>query len=499
MTRILSLIFIMFLAFSAGIPGAYAQSNEPEIQAYYLIPSDKEPNTNYVAGIENTMAELRTWFSSVLGGPTFNVAQPTVEVLQLSKTSVELNTDSDPCFCDFPDPYKDIVGVNIRAEADKLIEKLPTDNIGREISRVRVYFTDVYMACPDNSIYNFVPHQIVSGNGVAILTGPILEILASTPPSWNAVCTPTFNNGHWYGVGKVAHELGHALGLQEQPENQATGNTTTIMNDWNGPLGQFPSINFLPQERQYLLTDEWAKKFFKLPIVNGASFLPTALSRGTIASIFGNGLANTTVAADSIPLPTELTGTQVLVRGFLAPLYFVSPGQINFLIPFEIPKNETSVNVQVRVGGVIVQEGMLQLSVSSPGIFQYFIKPTMAPQAVITDINWQLVNRNNRIMPGSHYIIFATGLGEVVPGVQSGQAAGTGMLHHTVTPSKVLVNGKQMPVLFSGLVPGFVGLYQVNFTYLPDPSQEPIGWSIWRELILKSGNQSHAVVVPLEE
>lgn len=491
MTRFFSFFFVLSFVLFAGIPGTYAQDNQPEVQAFYLVPSDRQPNADYVAGIENAMAQLRNWFSWQLGGPTVNFV-PTVEVLQLSKTSVELHTDSDPCFCDFPDPHKEIVGVNIRAEADKLIEKLPTDNLGREVSRVRMYFTDVYQSCADS--YSF--DQVVSSNGVAIFTGPILEILANISPSWNPECTPFFNNGHWYGVGKVAHELGHALGLQDQPPEQIT-----IMRDGEAPLEQFPQIGFLPNEQQHLLTDDWAKKFFSLPIVNGASFLPTALSRGTIASIFGTGLASTTVAADSLPLPTELAGTQVLVRGLLAPLYFVSPGQINFLVPFEIPENEVSVKVQVRVNGNTVQEGTLQLSPSSPGIFQDFEQTWTDPRplAIITDIDWNLVHFDNRMMPGHHYIIFATGLGEVTPGVQSGHAAGTDVLHHTVIPSEVWVNGKQMPVFFSGLVPGFVGLYQVNFTYQPDPNQEPLGMSIMRELVLKSGGQSHTVIVPLGE
>ena len=69
-------------------------------------------------------------------------------------------------------------------------------------------------------------------------------------------------------------------------------------------------------------------------IVDAAQFQPT-VSQGGISSIFGSELADDIVIAGDVPLPFELGGARVLVDGWEAPLFFVSPNQINFQVPFE--------------------------------------------------------------------------------------------------------------------------------------------------------------------
>lgn len=77
-----------------------------------------------------------------------------------------------------------------------------------------------------------------------------------------------------------------------------------------------------------------------LPAVatSSASYSDQLVSRESIVSIFGQFLATTTVVADTVPLPFELGGTRASIRDAAgierpAQLFFVSPGQINLLIP----------------------------------------------------------------------------------------------------------------------------------------------------------------------
>lgn len=75
-----------------------------------------------------------------------------------------------------------------------------------------------------------------------------------------------------------------------------------------------------------------------LSVVSAASFRPGGTSPDTITSVFGSGLTGLTAAADFLPLPTMLGGTTVKIKDNagterLAPLFFVSPGQVNFLTP----------------------------------------------------------------------------------------------------------------------------------------------------------------------
>ncbi len=93
----------------------------------------------------------------------------------------------------------------------------------------------------------------------------------------------------------------------------------------------------------------WCQKpvIFPGDVVNAASYAvttttlrperPEGLSPGSIASIFGANLASSTETASTIPLPTQLTGTSVTVHGLPAHLFYVSPSQINFQMPWRYP------------------------------------------------------------------------------------------------------------------------------------------------------------------
>src|SRR6185436_8287658 len=79
-------------------------------------------------------------------------------------------------------------------------------------------------------------------------------------------------------------------------------------------------------------------------VVNGASFAPAPVpvAPGSIISIFGINLAPSIATADRVPLPTDLASTSVRINGTLAPLFFVSPGQINAQLPFEVASGQAT-------------------------------------------------------------------------------------------------------------------------------------------------------------
>ena len=93
-------------------------------------------------------------------------------------------------------------------------------------------------------------------------------------------------------------------------------------------------------------------------VVNAASFAAgsakvekaPALVVGSIASIFGTNLAASTKAAQTVPLPRQLGGTAVSVDGIAAPLFYVSPTQINFQIPSPL---DTTPGISAAPGVVV--------------------------------------------------------------------------------------------------------------------------------------------------
>src|SRR5438477_11643979 len=75
-------------------------------------------------------------------------------------------------------------------------------------------------------------------------------------------------------------------------------------------------------------------------VLNAASY-EALVSPGCLVTIFGSNLAPAPATASAVPLPSTLGGVSISVAGLAAPLLYVSPGQINALIPFEtsLPAN----------------------------------------------------------------------------------------------------------------------------------------------------------------
>ncbi len=106
--------------------------------------------------------------------------------------------------------------------------------------------------------------------------------------------------------------------------------------------------------------------------VSAASFSGSQLAAETITALFGNGLATATQIANSVPLPTQLAGTTVKVTDStgtdrLSPLFFVAPGQINYLIPPGTAIGGATTTITTGEGSVFT-EG-LRIAAVAPGVF----------------------------------------------------------------------------------------------------------------------------------
>ena len=99
-------------------------------------------------------------------------------------------------------------------------------------------------------------------------------------------------------------------------------------------------------------------------VVNGASFAG-APSPGSVATVFGAKLASTTAQATTVPLPVSLGGATVTVNGVIAPLWYVSPSQINFEMPAEVKPGSASIVVSAA------GSSSFTVPLVAPGIFVY--------------------------------------------------------------------------------------------------------------------------------
>jgi len=94
----------------------------------------------------------------------------------------------------------------------------------------------------------------------------------------------------------------------------------------------------------------WCQAPVVSALVDAASFAPTGGHPGAIVTIFGTNLAAATATAQAYPLPRRLGGTTVTWSGIQAPLFYVSPTQINLQVPWELQTaNEEQINEKIEI------------------------------------------------------------------------------------------------------------------------------------------------------
>ncbi|HYL76871.1 MAG TPA: hypothetical protein VEU96_21825 [Bryobacteraceae bacterium] len=245
-------------------------------------------------------------------------------------------------------------------------------------------------------------------------------------------------------------------------------------------------------------------------VVSAASFASTALVPGSIMSLFGTGFG-TQDNLSAFP-STQVNGISVLFNGQPAPIFALaaSGGQINVLVPAEIQPTQESVH-GIAVA-VVSQNGpskatFLSGGPAAPGMFlvpdpsntsrhniaallantAWYVMPASQAQALGLSSCAGLAVTARCGQPakrGDFVQLYATGLGLATPnGNPNGSPLATGQvapadgsqIYYTVAQPAVTVGGQPAKVQFSGIAPGFAGLYQVNFQI---PLNAPTGDSV---------------------
>jgi uncharacterized protein (TIGR03437 family) len=182
---------------------------------------------------------------------------------------------------------------------------------------------------------------------------------------------------------------------------------------------------------------------------------------GSIASAFASTLVPAPASFTQTPLPTSLSGLSLQINSSIsAPLFFVSAGQANFQVPWEV-----SGQAQTTLAGILNgQAGAAEtvaLAPFAPAIFS--MNTQGSGQGAVLDASYKLVDSTNPAAAGTTSIqIYCTGLGAVTNQPATGSPALTAPLSWTTSVPTVVIGGAPANVSFYGLAPGFVGLYQIN-------------------------------------
>jgi len=210
-----------------------------------------------------------------------------------------------------------------------------------------------------------------------------------------------------------------------------------------------------------------------IAVVSAASFLP-GVSPGGLITIFGHDLSDVSgvVVANTDPLPYVLANVSVDINGVPAPIFSVayngSEDQISVQVPYRTETGPGAALVEVFDFDQSVGSAQVDSYTEDPGIFMY--QGSYAVALVYPD--YSLIGPNNPALAGDFIILYTTGLGPLSLDLQDGYGAPSNPLANTTDPFQVLVAGEACDVFFSGLAPGFAGLYQLNVRL---PSDLPRG------------------------
>ncbi|MFN0110614.1 MAG: SBBP repeat-containing protein [Blastocatellia bacterium] len=202
--------------------------------------------------------------------------------------------------------------------------------------------------------------------------------------------------------------------------------------------------------------------------VSAASFAGGDLSAEQIVAAFGSSLATSTQVATTIPLPTTLVGTTVRIRdnngvNRSAPLFFVAPSQVNYLVPTGTANGAATVTITSGDGSISV--GTVNITAVSPGLFT--ANSTGAGIAAATVFRLKADGATSF----EPVVRFDAALGRLVPvpidlGPESDQVIlllfGTAFRNNTGLPLTATIGGLNSEVLYAGPQGDFVGLDQAN-------------------------------------
>jgi uncharacterized protein (TIGR03437 family) len=211
-----------------------------------------------------------------------------------------------------------------------------------------------------------------------------------------------------------------------------------------------------------------------LAVMSSASFASGPIAPESLVTLFGQGLSSSTDVAASLPLPTELGGTRVVLtdangQNRPASLHFVSSGQINILVPY-VPWWEADLRWSTALISVIsndttVAQALVKPAPAAPALFTANADGRGVPAAIVLRVKADGTQATEPVFT------CAGAAGGCVPvpiqlGPPSDQVLlvlfGTGIRYCAAASVSVVINGVAAEILASVPQGDYPGLDQVN-------------------------------------
>ncbi len=229
-------------------------------------------------------------------------------------------------------------------------------------------------------------------------------------------------------------------------------------------------------------------------IVNTATQTPNYLAPNGLATIYGTELALDTSSVSAYSqtagsLPTSMHGVSVVMGGLIAGLIYVSPTQINFVVPYELAQGTFTIFVgRNSLAGPLLK---VQVYTAAPAFFTW-----RGNLGIAVHLDGSLISPEKPAKAGEIVILFVTGLGRVSPDTGSSRIANVPVSLYPTAQLQVVLGGIPVPapnILYAGLAPNYAGLYQVNVRL---PTVLPVASDV--RVVAYGQNSPGPVILPLD-
>lgn len=328
-----------------------------------------------------------------------------------------------------------------------------------------------FFVLPENGVYTIDISTALESNPVAYsLT--LTESLEGE--CQNSISSLTRNFGINGGAANFALAMNGQCGWTAKSAAQWITITSNTTGQGNGTISYKVAPNSGEPRTGYILIGGWQYQVKQagsgLAVVNAADYCVSVTAQG-IAALFGANLATGVAVAASLPLPTNLNGTTVTItdtngKTTEAPLFFVSPGQINFLVPYvyagQLTVTVTNPANQSFSGKIFVESYTASLftadssgrGVAAAVAYRWTANssdpPEILPVAILDSMGRLTANPIDLGGENQGVTLALFGTGLRFPEYP-----------HRV---KALINGEEIRIDYVGSQPSFAGLDQVNIT-----------------------------------
>jgi uncharacterized protein (TIGR03437 family) len=306
----------------------------------------------------------------------------------------------------------------------------------------------------DNASLVFTAQQ----NGPAPATQS-LEVTATVPGITINAVAGAASGGGWLSVTPASGAAPASFTVAVNPQGLAGGayqGTITIT---------APGASNSPRTLNVTLTVVSAPAPARIAVVNSASFLLGAVAPGQIITITGGNLGAAdpvTVQPANSQFPATAGNVEVTFDGIPAPLLYVSEGQINTIVPYEVAGRLVT-RILVKHNGLASDPLEQRVADTAPGVFTLAGNGS-GPGAILNQ-DGSVNTPNTPAAKGSVVVIYATGEGQTFPRGVNGRITSDPFenLKRPLAPVSVTIGGRPADILYAGAAPALVaGALQIN-------------------------------------